>query len=230
MGSHPRELPRLTIVGASSWHRSQVLVPTSSALLVADGATEPLRRVVEILEPLAVDIAHSFRIAVVLVLPRIRLPYCISPRATIRDAVLSRSEVVALTRRPATQPTSSGPRGVFLRGERVRAVKVPIVEIRIAGPFGPGWTIVHVIMLVGVDGQVHIWPSVLEDVLETAPRCAVPTIFRPHERFGRLDVAEFSAVLEPSLLLTTVFSRSMSVLLVDFVESTRKMGKRRHGM
>lgn len=94
---------------SSSQVRISVVSQKAPTELVVDGSTKLLRQIVRILAPLSTDVANSFGVAIVLVLPRLWLPDCITPCITVGSAILPRAKVVALARAPAAEYVDRSP-------------------------------------------------------------------------------------------------------------------------
>jgi hypothetical protein len=76
-------------------------------------------------------------------------------------------------------------------------------KIRQANPSIFRWSILHIVVLVGIYRKEDIRAFVLDDVLKTAPSRAISSILWPYERLGGLDVPEFASILKPPALRRT---------------------------
>lgn len=67
-------------------------------------------------------------------------------------------------------------------------------------PHLPSWSVVHIIHLVGTDGDVDVWALSCQDVLGSTPFGSVPTIFRPYKMVVWLFDPLAASVLVPSVV------------------------------
>lgn len=208
--------------------RSFVEVEAAFTLGGVDGSTFPLRQIAVILPPLAIDVANGFGEAIVLVVPLVWLPDCVRPRIAVWPAVFPCAKVVGLSCKWASAVEQTGLSPFFCR--QWKGLQDVVLGIPPAGPLAPCRAVDHVVVLVGVEGQVHVGPLAFEDVFEAAPWRVHSSVFGPHECFCCFDVAQFSAVLEPAALKGAPLGGTVPVLEAGGVEVGWDMAERVHGV
>lgn len=94
------------------------------------------------------------------------------------------------------------PGGILDR--RHRQILIAVIE---AGPVRPARSarpVLHIVHLVGADGNVDVRAFILQYVLHAAPLGTVPAVLGPDESLVRLDAAEFLSILNPDSVVSTI--------------------------
>ena len=195
------------------------------ASLVMYATAQHLWQVVVILEPLTVNVAKGFGVLIALVDTRRWLPDGVRPGSPVWYPMLPSAKVVAHSLHSSTEHDFSGPWRVLPRVERELAIQTCVIEIGMARPTSPRWPIMHVVMLVGIEREIDIWPLVLENVFETTPSCAIPSVLWPNKGFRCLHVSKFATILQPFTSYGAELSWTVSVFVVCFEKS---LGEMRH--
>jgi hypothetical protein len=97
------------------------------------------------------------------------------------------------------------------------------------GPSASQWSILHVVVFVGIHREIYVRALVFENVLQTTPCCAILSVFGPHKGFRCFHVPEYSAVLDPIASDGTPFSGTVMMRAAGLIEMSCKVGMICHG-